>query len=120
MDSMIQQLLRRNLFEVFGERDPERRRAAIEAIFAPTATFDDPEGSHAGWGAIDRSAAALQAATPGFVFTLVAEPEVAGDAGRLRWTYGAPGQASSDAGTDIAIVADGRITAMYTFFDPPA
>jgi len=117
MDMTIQQLLERNLFEVFGERDAARRRASIEAIFAPAATFDDPEASHAGWDAIDRAAAALQAATPGFVFTAVGAPETAGNAGRIRWAYGAPGNPSSAAGTDLAIVADGRITAMYTFFD---
>jgi hypothetical protein len=38
------ELLHSNLHEVFSERDPERRRAAIERTYTEDVTFIDPEG----------------------------------------------------------------------------
>jgi hypothetical protein len=40
------------------------------------------------------------------------------DAGRLRWVAGPPGEAPASAGTDFLIARDGRIAALYLFFDP--
>lgn len=40
-----------------------------------------------------------------------------GLAGRLRRTSGEPGRPPSYAGTDIIVVENGRIAALYLFFD---
>ena len=53
-------LLTRNLHEVFGENDPERRRAAIEEIFADDAVFHESSGVYRGWDEIDRIAGAIK------------------------------------------------------------
>ena len=112
-------LLTRNLHEVFGENDPERRRAAIEQIFAEDAAFHDPSGVHRGWDAIDRIAGAIQSTHPDFRYTPIREPENLGDAaGRITWVSGRPGEAPAYAGTDIIVARDGRIAALYLFFDP--
>ncbi|WP_029002904.1 nuclear transport factor 2 family protein [Azorhizobium doebereinerae] len=120
MNETIEQLLVRNLREVFGERDPVRRRAAIASLYAPEAVFADYRRSHRGWDGVDEAAAGVQAATPGFVFAMVGEAQVAEGAGRLRWAYGPPEDPRRVTGTDFALVREGRIIALYVFLDPPA
>ena len=44
-------------------------------------------------------------------------PEELGDAGRVRWVSGTPGKPPAYAGTDFIIARDGRIAAVYLFFD---
>jgi hypothetical protein len=48
MSGSIENLLVRNLHEVFGERDPARPATAIEAIFDRDHLFSDPRGQHVG------------------------------------------------------------------------
>ena len=55
MGTAISTLLTRNLFDVFGEMDPARRRAAIDEIFTEDCVFYDPHGGvYRGRDAIDR------------------------------------------------------------------
>ncbi|WP_162826734.1 nuclear transport factor 2 family protein [Pseudolabrys taiwanensis] len=117
MSKTVQDLLMRNLLEVFGERDPVKRRAVIEAIYAPATTFIDPEGSYSGWDGVEQAAATLQAATPGFAFSAFGDAQVLGAAVRLRWAYGPAEAPQRVTGTDFALVNEGRIVAMYTFVD---
>ncbi len=44
MSYSISTLLTRNLYDVFGENDPARRRAAIDEIFTDDCVFYDPMG----------------------------------------------------------------------------
>jgi hypothetical protein len=37
--------------------------------------------------------------------------------GRVRWVAGSPGEVPAYAGTDFIIARDGRIAALYLFFD---
>ncbi len=118
MSNTIATLLLRNLHDVFGENDPARRRAAIDEIFAEDAVFYDPnQGVHRGREAIDRIAGTIKAMHPDFRYQPLAEPEVAGDGGRVRWVSGRPGEAPAYAGTDFIVARDGRIAAVYLFFD---
>ena len=114
----ISTLLTRNLHDVFGEGDPARRRAAIDEIFAEDCVFYDPrQGVCRGRDEIDRIAGAIRATHPDFQYQPIAEPEEVGDGGRIRWVSGRPGEAPDYAGTDFIIARDGRITALYLFFD---
>jgi hypothetical protein len=114
----IGNLLIRNLRDVFGENDPTRRRAAIEEIFTEDGVFYDPRsGAHRGRDEIDRVAGAIKATHPDFRYEPIAEPEELGNAGRVRWVAGRPGEAPAYAGTDFLIARDGRIAAVYLFFD---
>jgi hypothetical protein len=45
MSQSISTLLIRNLDDVFGEGDPQRRRAAIDEIFTEDAVFTNPAPS---------------------------------------------------------------------------
>jgi SnoaL-like protein len=118
MPFSISTLLTRNLQDVFGENDPARRRAAIDEIWAEDGVFYDPQsGAHRGRNEIDRVAGAIKATHPDFRYQLIAEPEELGNAGRAPWVSGRAGEAPSYAGTDFIIARDGRIAAVYLFFD---
>jgi hypothetical protein len=108
----------RNLRDVFGENDPARRRAAIEEIYTEDVVFYDAGNRvYRGRDEIDRIAGEIKATHPDFRYQPIAEPEEAGDGGRVKWVSGTPGEAPAYAGTDFIIARDGRIAAIYLFFD---
>ena len=114
----VSTLLTRNLHEVFGENDQARRRAVIDEIFTEDCVFYDPMGGvYQGRDEIDRVAGEVRATHPDFRYQPTAEPEEVGNGGRLRWVDGRPGEAPAYAGTDFIIARDGRIAAVYLFFD---
>jgi hypothetical protein len=118
MPHSISMLLIRNLQDVFGEGDPQRRRAAIDEIYTEDVVFYDPnKGVYRGRDEIDRIAGAIRATHPDFSYQPIAEPEEVGDGGRVPWVSGRPGEAPAYAGTDFIIARDGRIAAIYLFFD---
>ena len=118
MSYSISTLLTRNLHDVFGENDTVRRRAAIDEIFTEDCVFYDPRRDiHRGRDEIDRVAGAIKAAHPDFRYQPIAAPEESGNVGRVQWVSGRPGEAPTYAGTDFVIARDGRIAALYLFFD---
>lgn len=118
MPDTISTLLLRNLHDVFGEIDPIRRRSTIDEIFHEDAVFHDPNGGVIrGRDEIDRVAGMIKATHPDFQYQVLADPEERGDGGRVQWVSGAPGQPPAYAGTDFAIVREGRIAAVYLYFD---
>jgi SnoaL-like domain len=117
MSQTASALLLRNLHEVFGEIDPVRRRAAVEEIFHEDAVFHEPNGAYRGRDEIDRIAGVIKADHPDFQYRPLSAPEETGDSARVRWVSGAPSKPPAYAGTDFIIVRDGKIAAVYLFFD---
>lgn len=118
MPYSISTLIIRNLRDVFGESDPARRRAAIDELYNEDVVFYDPnQGVYRGRDEIDHVAGELKATHPDFRYQPIAEPEVAGNGCRVKWVSGRPGEAPAYAGTDFIIARDGRISAIYLFFD---
>jgi hypothetical protein len=118
MSYSISTLLIRNLQDVFGENDPARRRAVIDEIWNEDGVFYDPKtGVHRGRDEIDRIAGTLRATHPDFQYQPIAEPEELADGGRIKWVAGRPDQPPVYGGTDFIIARDGRIAAVYLFFD---
>ena len=118
MPDTISTLLTRNLQDVFGESDPTRRRAVVDEIFTEDCVFYDPSKRvYRGRDEIDRIASELRATHPDFRYRPIAEPEEVGNGGRIRWVSGRPGETPAYAGTDFIIARDGRIAALYLFFD---
>ena len=118
MPYSISTLLTRNLHDVFGENDPQRRRAAIDEIYTEDIVFYEPgKNAYHGRDEIDRIAGAIRSTHPESVYQVIAEPEERGDAGRIQWVGGRPGDPPAYAGTDLIIARDGRIAAIYLFFD---
>jgi hypothetical protein len=118
MSFSISTLLTRNLYDVFGENDPARRRAAIDEIFTEDCVFYEPSGKvYRGRDEIDRIAGVIRATHTDFKYQPIGEPEELGNAGRVKWVEGRLGEAPAVAGTDFIIARNGRIAAIYLFFD---
>ena len=114
----ISTLLTRNLNDVFGENDPARRRKTIDEIFTEDAVFYDPMGGvFRGRDEIDGIAGKLRTMHPDFQYQPIGKPEEVGNGGRVRWTEGRPGEKPEVGGTDFIVARDGRIAAIYLFFD---
>ena len=86
MSYTVSELLLRNLRDVFGEKDPSRRRAAINELYNEESVFYDPnKGAHRGRDAIDRIAGIIKATHPDYQYQPIAAPEELGDAARCQW-----------------------------------
>lgn len=111
-------LLVRNLFEVFGERDPAKRLNAIADIFVQDAIFYEGDERFEGHAAINAKVEALLTTFPAtFTFTTVGTAARNHDIGRLHWRLGPAGAPPVASGLDIARFRDGRIQALYVFLD---
>jgi hypothetical protein len=118
MSYSISTLLLRNLSDVFGENDPVRRRAAIDEMWHEDGVFYDPnKGIYRGRDEIDRIAGAIRVTHPDYQYQPITEPEELGNGGRVKWVSGRPSEPPAYAGTDFIIARDGRISALYLFFD---
>jgi hypothetical protein len=71
----VEMLLSRNLFDVFGEPNALKRRAAIAEIWVDDGVLAEAGGRHVGREALDEAVGELHRRFPGFVFTAI---------GRLR------------------------------------
>ena len=112
-------LLDANLVRVFGERNRDRRQAAIAELYAPDAVLYEPDATATGHEAINEAVETLLAnLPPAFVFT--AQGPAIGHHGlaRLRWASGPPDGPAAVTGTDVAHVAGGRIQSLYVLLDP--
>ncbi|RUM25836.1 nuclear transport factor 2 family protein [Rhizobium vallis] len=111
-------LLERNLQEIFAEGDAALRRKVAEEIMHDDAVFVEPHGVYTGRDEIVRIAGVIRATHPTFRYTPLAAPEVLHDqAGRVKWVAGEPGKPPVYAGTDFVVARDGKIAAIYLFFD---
>ena len=117
MTDRIHELLYRNLQEVFGEGDAPRRRAAIEALYTEDCVLYVPPGTFVGRDALDKFAGDLRATHPHFAYTPHGKPQSLHNAGRLAWGSGPRGGVPEYTGTDVTIVRDGKIAALYVFLD---
>jgi hypothetical protein len=108
------------IYEVDSSHVPmlSNPKLVIDEIWTEDGVFYDPKtGVHRGRDAIDHIAGAIRATHPDFQYQPIAKPEELGNAGRVQWVSGRPGEAPAYAGTDFIIARDGRIAALYLFFD---
>ena len=116
MPDIIETLIKRNLHEVFGERDAKKRRDAIAQLWTDDCVFIDHSGKTSGRDELDHAVATLHERFPGYVFSELRPVDLLHESGRLAWGYGRPGQAPIK-GVDVALVRNGRISLMLTFLD---
>ncbi|QHC68292.1 nuclear transport factor 2 family protein [Rathayibacter sp. VKM Ac-2759] len=114
MTDQIETLMTANLLEVFGERDPVRRREAIERTYTEDVSFLDPDEIVDGYDALDAKAGKLLEDAPGFVFSPAGRVYVNHDMGYLAWSFGPEGQPPVVRGLDACFIRDGRIAKVYT------
>lgn len=114
------ELLHNNLHEVFSERDPERRWAAIERTYTEDVTFIDPEGQFVGRRALsDRAQKLLDDVRPGFELEEDGPRYLGPDTAALAWRLGPPGKPVV-RGIDILTIRDGRVSVLRTLIAPEA
>ncbi|MFL6118346.1 nuclear transport factor 2 family protein [Actinophytocola sp.] len=118
MSDEIESLMKANLHEVFGERDPLRRAAAVERTYTDDVVFADPEKIVVGREALNAKAQRLLDEAPDFVFAEGGPIFVNHDLGFLAWTFGPEGQAPVVRGMDICLVESGLIAKVYTIITP--
>jgi hypothetical protein len=119
MSNTIETLLLRNLQDVFGEGDPERRRCAIKELYTEGCVVNLPLGRYHGHGALDRICGELRAGHPSYVYTPHNAPAAVQDGGRVDWGSGPAGEPPRYTGVDIIIARDGKISALYVFLNSP-
>ena len=93
MSNELGQLMERNVLEVFGERDSERRKSVIKERYAEDCIFFEPGEQIVSRDALNAKVEHILKEAPGFVFRLAGAAEVNHDHGRLRWIFG-PGEAA--------------------------
>jgi hypothetical protein len=116
----VEDLILRNVFGVFGERDAAARAGAIAEVYAPDAVLHLGTDVVRGTDAIDRHVQELQDGTPGFVFQTLGEPEVDGGLGTRAWGFGPEGAPPVVTGRDVIRVEDDRIAEVFVFVHAPA
>jgi SnoaL-like domain len=116
------ELLHSNLHEVFSERDPGRRWAAIERTYTEDVRFVEPEGEFVGWQALsDQAQKLLDGPLAGFVHEDDGPAYVGAGTAALAWRVGPPGKPII-RGIDIVTIRDGRLSHVHTLIatDPDA
>jgi hypothetical protein len=109
--------MERNVLEVFGERDSERRRSVINELYTENCTFFETDDQIVGRDALNKKVDEILKGAPGFVFRLTGPAEVNHDLGRARWHFGPKGAAPVVAGMDVAVFKQGRIASLYAFLE---
>lgn len=114
-DELIRTLMHANLLEVFGERDPDKRRKAIVATYTDDVVAFDPDGQVAGYDELDAKVQQILDGAPGLEFRADGDVYSAGGLHYLGWALGPAGAEPVARGADAAFVRDGRISQLYTF-----
>lgn len=114
-------LMQRNLVQVFGERDAGRRLEAIAWLYARDATLFEPHAAVTGHAAICEAVTTLLAGLPQeFVFQSLSAAVGHHGMARLHWKAGPPGGPVAVTGTDVIQVEGGLIRTLHVFIDPAA
>ncbi|MEN3335470.1 MAG: hypothetical protein V7641_4835 [Blastocatellia bacterium] len=119
MQKTVEVLLERNLLEVFNVVDAMKRGEMIVELWSENCVFIDPEGVHRGTQELNEAAGKLFTQFPGYRFSVVSGVQALHGIGRLGWAYGPPDDPRRIRGEDIGVTEDGKISALYTFIDPP-
>ncbi|OXM72355.1 MULTISPECIES: nuclear transport factor 2 family protein [Amycolatopsis] len=104
--------------DVWNETDADKRRALVEDLFTPDATYTDPLGAVRGTDGIDGFVAGAQAQFAGLTFSLGGAVDGHHDQARFTWHLGAPGAAEPLViGFDVVVIDNGRISQVLGFLD---
>ena len=108
-------LAKRNLLNIFGERDPQKRLAAMHETYASDITFYEPDNIVTGFDAISDLVESLLSKAPDWVFKPADKIWVNHDMVTLEWGFGPEGGEAVVKGNDLMIInSEGKVKAMYT------
>src|SRR5947199_9343674 len=114
MTATIRDLMLANLFDVFNERDRERRTTAIVRTYTDTVVFSDPNGITTGREALNERAQKLLEKAPDFVFTAAGPVYETHDLGYLALHKVTKEQPPVLSAMYIAIIRKDHIVALST------
>ena len=106
----------------WNERDAERRRALLAALWTEEAVYVDPMVRSEGRAGMEALIEGVKARFPEFRFAPKGRADGHGDYVRFSWALGPAGGEAVVEGTDFAVVsADGRLRDVTGFLDrvPP-
>lgn len=108
-------LAKKNLLQIFGERDPQKRLEAMHSTYAPDITFYEPDNIVTGFGAIKDLVETLLSKSPDWVFEPAERIWVNHDMVTLEWGFGPDGKEAVVKGNDVMIVnGEGKVRVMCT------
>ncbi|WP_432562653.1 nuclear transport factor 2 family protein [Kineococcus sp. SYSU DK003] len=118
MPEPLRTLMTATLLEVFGERDPDRRTAAIRRTFSEDVVLVDAEETVTGHEALHAKVQRLLDQAPGYVFTPAGPLHEVAELGHQAWNFGPPDGSPAVSGIDIGVAQDGRLARLYTILLP--
>lgn len=118
MNATQSELLVQDLDQAMNERDPAKRRAAMESIYPADAAFFEVDEVATGYDAVNAIIQSVLEKIPAdFVFQATGPVMENHGVGRLSWGVGPVGGPDVVTGTDMALFRDGRIQSLYVFLD---
>jgi len=117
LDTMTPTAVADRHLSAYGESDPIRRRALLEAAWVPGgALIDPPLDAAAGHEQLDDLFATVQSHYPGHTFRRTSEVDVHHEFGRYGWELAGPDGAVVFGGVDVVDFApDGRLARVVGF-----
>ena len=114
----MQEMVERYL-AAWNEKDAERRRGLVDALWTEDGSYTDPLADASGRAEIDGLIGAVQQQFPGFVFTLGGPVDAHHEQARFTWHLGPEGAAEPVVtGFDVAVLnRGGQIRSVYGFLD---
>jgi hypothetical protein len=102
----------------WNETDAARRKSALAASCAATASYRDPVMTSDGQAGLDAMLAGVQAKFPGFVLKRISRVDSHNGAVRFSWSLGPASGPSVVEGVDFATLsADGKLANIVGFID---
>jgi hypothetical protein len=112
-ESVVQRYL-----AAWNETDPDRRRTAVEEVFAEDVRYVDPVAAVEGHAALSGLIGAVHQQFPGLVFGPGGPVDAHHEQARFTWHLGPAGQEPVVVGFDVAELGpDGRIRTVLGFID---
>lgn len=101
----------------WNETDARRRRELLAGIWTENASYVDPLMQSDGLDGIDAMIAAVQARFPAHRFNRSGAVDAHNDRIRFTWELAPDGGEPIAAGTDFAVLANGRLHSVTGFLD---
>ena len=102
---------------IWNETDSTARKALIADTWTEDASYTDPLADVTGHDGIDALVAAVQEQFPGLVFRRLGEVDAHHQYLRFAWEAGPEGAEARIAGTDAAVINEGRLRRVVGFLD---
>ena len=102
----------------WNEKDAQRRRGLVDALWAEDGSYTDPLADANGRAEVDGLIGAVQQQFPDFVFTLGGPVDAHHEQARFTWHLGPDGAEPVVVGFDVAVLnGGGQIRSVYGFLD---